>query len=126
MFYINFTNRCKERDISPTALLKLLNISTSKLTAWKNGSMPNSEFLIPISEYLCCSIDYLLLGKEAPQALSPSENEIINIFRQLPYEKQVSIRERALVYLEESLKSTSSESSAEFADKLDVKTKKPA
>jgi hypothetical protein len=71
-------------------------------------------------------IDYLLLGKDSPQMLSSIENEVIAIFRQLPYDKQISIRERALVYLEDSIKSTSSETAAEFADGLDVKTKKLA
>jgi transcriptional regulator with XRE-family HTH domain len=126
MFYLNFTNRCKDSGISPTALLRTLNISTSKLTAWKNGSMPNSEFLIPISEYLQCSIDYLLLGKESYQSLNEPENELISIFRKLPYEKQISIRERALVYLEDSIKSTSSKTAAEFSDELGVITKKLA
>ena len=60
MFYEIFEKKCREKGISPTATLKKLKISTSKLTAWKNGSMPNSEFLIPISEFLGVSIDYLL------------------------------------------------------------------
>ena len=62
MFYEIFEKKCREKGISPTATLKKLKISTSKLTAWKNGSMPNSEFLIPISEFLGVSIDYLLTG----------------------------------------------------------------
>ena len=46
MFYEIFEKKCRENGISPTATLKKLKISTSKLTAWKNGSMPNSELLI--------------------------------------------------------------------------------
>ena len=64
MFYENFTKLCYERDISPTATLQKLKISTSKLTAWKNGSLPSASVLILLSEFFGISIDYLLIGKE--------------------------------------------------------------
>lgn len=67
-FYERFDTECKKKGTTPTALLKLLNISTSKITAWKNGSMPGSEWIIPISEALGVSIEYLLTGKETSSA----------------------------------------------------------
>lgn len=74
-FNERFKQSCKENGISPTALLKKLKISTSKLTAWNNGSMPNSEFLIPISESLGVSIDYLLKGNEIPASQNTVEKK---------------------------------------------------
>ena len=98
MFYEIFEKTCRENDISPTATLKKLKISTSKLTAWKNGSMPNSEFLIPISEFLGVSIDYLLTGKEKEQKttliLSDIEEKLINDFRNLSPQGQDYIRQQ--------------------------------
>lgn len=92
MFYEIFEKTCRENGISPTATLKKLKISTSKLTAWKNGSMPNSEFLIPISEFLGVSIDYLLTGKEKESKttviLSDIEEKLINDFRNLSQQGQ--------------------------------------
>lgn len=84
MFFERFKQLCIENNISPTALLKKLNISTSKLTAWKNGSMPNSELLIPISEQLNVSIDFLLTGNNNFLMLEPEEQELLDIFRELP------------------------------------------
>lgn len=63
-FFERFDNECKKKGTTPTALLKSLKISTSKLTAWKNGSMPSSEWVVLISEALGTSIEYLLTGKE--------------------------------------------------------------
>ena len=98
MFYEIFEKKCRENGISPTATLKKLKISTSKLTAWKNGSMPNSEFLIPISEFLGVSIDYLLTGKEKESKstviLSDIEEKLINDFRNLSPQGQDYIRQQ--------------------------------
>lgn len=63
-FFERFDAECKKQDTTPTALLKSLNISTSKLTAWKKGAMPSSEWVILISEELGVSIEYLLTGKD--------------------------------------------------------------
>jgi transcriptional regulator with XRE-family HTH domain len=118
---------CLNNNISGVEIGKILGLKKSPLTDWKNGkSKPTLEQFAIICEYYAISSDYLLFGKILEDNLTPDESTLLNNFRQLPYEKQVSIRERALVYLEESLKNTSSESSAEFADKLDAKTKKLA
>ncbi len=74
MFYENFTNLCNANSISPTATLQKLNISTSKLTAWKNSSTPSAADLLLISEFFCVSTDYLLKGKE--QVLITKDNNI--------------------------------------------------
>ena len=60
--------------------------------------MPNSEFLIPISEFLGVSIDYLLTGKEKEQKttliLSDIEEKLINDFRNLSPQGQDYIRQQ--------------------------------
>ena len=98
MFYEIFEKNCRQNGISPTATLKKLKISTAKLTAWKNGSMPNSEFLIPISEFLGVSIDYLLTVKEKESKstviLSDIEEKLINDFRNLSPQGQDYIRQQ--------------------------------
>lgn len=63
MFYENFKKLCEMNKTTPTAVLKELNISTSKGTAWKKGSEPNSKYIILISDYFNVPTDYLL-GKE--------------------------------------------------------------
>ena len=56
MFYENFSTICKERDIAPSALLRKMNVSTSKLDLWKNGSLPKQEMLARLAEELKCSV----------------------------------------------------------------------
>lgn len=63
MFYENFKKLCDLNNTTPTAVLKKLNISTSKGTAWKKGSEPNSKYIILISDFFNVPTDYLL-GKE--------------------------------------------------------------
>lgn len=104
MFYDTFTNICKEKGYSPTSVLQRLNISTSKLTAWKNGSMPNSSFLLPISEFLEVSTDYLLTGKEKNSLevkLTDDEQEIVNIYRELTDLNKARLTERGQSLLEQ-------------------------
>lgn len=97
MFYENFTDLCKIRGFSPTSILQKLNISTSKLTAWKNGSMPNASFVVLIAEFFNVSTDYLLTGKEKISSLELTENEqrIIDIFKSLTETQQGQVIERA-------------------------------
>lgn len=51
----------KERKITQTQLAKAIDVSTGNVTDWKNGkSIPNSEKLTEIADYLGCSVHYLL------------------------------------------------------------------
>lgn len=97
MFYEIFTMLCNKKKISPTATLKEIGVSTSKLTAWKNGSTPSVAVLILISEFFNVSIDYLVYGKERivnePErekikSVDAKEQRLLNAFRALPLEEQ--------------------------------------
>lgn len=82
MFYEVFTLLCKNHGIKPTAALQKLNISTSKLTAWKKGSLPSANVLILLSEFFCVSIDYLLKGYEF-RTSNKNEQEHMKKYRTL-------------------------------------------
>lgn len=100
MFYNRLQQRCSELQTTPTALAKELCISTSNVTNWKKGTMPNGDVLIRLSEFLNISIDYLLTGKEPnaaqtdtpasalPTILSDDETNLIELYRKLPERKQ--------------------------------------
>lgn len=103
MFYEIFTKLCNEKDISPTATLQNLKISTSKLTAWKNGSLPSASVLILLSEYFQVSIDYLLKGKEkniSENKLTQNEHEMLEVFQNFDDREQVKIIGRMEEWLE--------------------------
>lgn len=78
MFYNRLQQCCTKLNTTPTALAKELNISTSNVTNWKKGTMPNGEVLIRLSEFLNVSIDYLLTGKEPATKTSVSDDSIAN------------------------------------------------
>lgn len=55
------------RNITVTAVTAQLNISESNVTNWKNGTMPNREVSVRLSELLKLSTDFLLKVDNAEQ-----------------------------------------------------------
>lgn len=65
MFYDNFDKLCTKIGTSPTAFTKnVLGLSTSKVTAWKNGSLPKYEILQKIADVFDCSVGALFDGDD--------------------------------------------------------------
>lgn len=89
MFYNRLKQLCKSKNTSITAVLKALNISTSKGTAWKNGSAPSSEIVIKLAEYFNVSTDFLLgLSDEPHRKIKLSD--VDTILPSYPNEKFVT------------------------------------
>lgn len=76
MFYDVFNNLCISNNTTVTGVLKALGISTSKGTAWKNGSTPNGEVLSKIAAYFNVTTDYLL-GNDTSTTKDPATDEEI-------------------------------------------------
>lgn len=94
MFYEIFTKLCNKIGLSPTETLKRMNLSTSKLTAWKNGSIPNGTTLLLISEFFDVSIDYLLTGLEKSSPtddFSQNELEMLEVFQKFNEREQLKL-----------------------------------
>lgn len=65
MFYEQFKKLCEQKGTTPTAFVRdILKISTSKVTAWKNGSIPKIGILQDIAKYFGVTVGYLFDGKE--------------------------------------------------------------
>lgn len=75
MFYNNLTELCARNDTTVTTLLKELKLSTSKGTAWKNGSVPNGEVLALIASHFNVTTDYLLGVKADKQQKNEVERD---------------------------------------------------
>ena len=52
MFYVQFEHICREKGTTPTAVVRKLGISSSKITAWKRGSKPKMDMLATLAAYL--------------------------------------------------------------------------
>lgn len=89
MFYDNFYRACKAKNQKPSPVAIKCGGTKSSSTSWKKGASPNSDIVTKIAEYLEVSTDFLLLGKETVDSLSPIEQELIDSFRKLsPNEQQ--------------------------------------
>lgn len=67
MFFDRLQFICSQdrvKDVS--GLLRELNLSTSKGTAWRGGSIPKGDVLTKIADYFHVSIDYLLCRTDDP------------------------------------------------------------
>lgn len=70
MFYDTLKNVCSTNNTTVSGLVKELGLSTSKVTAWKNGSIPKADTVAKIADYLDVSVDYLLGRTDSPTAIN--------------------------------------------------------
>ncbi len=91
MIYKQLAELCASIGTTPTNFVKdVLKLSSSKVTAWKNGSIPKSEILIQIANYFGVTVGYLFDGKKSsPSELSEEEQECLSVFRELTRDDQM-------------------------------------
>ena len=68
MFYQILDNLCKKNGTTVTAVLKELNISTSKGTAWKNGSIPNADIVLKLAQHFHVSMEFMMGAVDVDRA----------------------------------------------------------
>lgn len=102
MFYDQLEYLCEKEGTTPTAFVKdTLGLSTSKITAWKNGSIPKYGILEMISNHFNVSISFLFEDSTTlKSALSDEENELINKYKALSSSDKGRILERIDVLTE--------------------------
>lgn len=86
MFYDQLNKLCKENNTTPTAFVtEQLGLSSSKITAWKSGSIPKYGILKKIADFFNVPVSFLfaedtdILGKD----LEDREQDLISIFKKL-------------------------------------------
>jgi transcriptional regulator with XRE-family HTH domain len=91
VFFEQFEKLCNENNTTPTRFtLDVLHLSSSKVTAWKNGSIPKYEILTTIANYFNVSVGFLFDGeqKSSSNELSKYEQEFSGIFKNLTTDQQ--------------------------------------
>lgn len=73
MFFKRFESLCIKSGSDVSNTLRALGLSTSKGTAWRNGSIPNGEILLKIASYFHVSTDYLLGNTDDPRPTGKKE-----------------------------------------------------
>ena len=84
----------ERRGLTAYGLSKKLGVNTTTTSNWKQrGTDPPAKYIIPICEYLGCSMEYLLTGQETEKAPIPgiSENgrEMLELYERLPERDQL-------------------------------------
>lgn len=78
VFYDRFIELCKERGVSPSAVMVAIGLNKSNATFWKKGSIPKGDTLRKLADYFGVSIDYLLnLTNEDKDELQAAENLLV-------------------------------------------------
>ena len=100
MFYEQFEILCRKNGTSPTKFtVDELGLSSSKVTAWKNGSIPKYGILKQIADFFGVSVGYLFDG-EQKNALSENARRIVELFDELTPTQQGEIIGRAALLAE--------------------------
>lgn len=85
-FKENFNRICREKGTTPTALCKKLGESTSKVSAWNNGSLPKEEMMLRLAQELNCSVMDFFADDISEHTIEPEnddETDILRIYRLL-------------------------------------------
>lgn len=85
LFADNLKRLCKINNTTPTALCKELGLSTSKVSAWYNGSLPKQEIMLQLAKRLNCSVmDFFEDDDdEKVEPANDDERDILAIYRKL-------------------------------------------
>ena len=73
MFLERLLSLCAKNGTDISNVLRALNLSTSKGTAWRKGSVPNGEILLILAKYFNTSTDYLLGNTDDPTTAGKKE-----------------------------------------------------
>lgn len=73
MFIERLLSLCSENGTDISNVLRSLGLSTSKGTAWRNGSIPNGDILLKLANYFHVSTDYLLGNMDDPTPAGQKE-----------------------------------------------------
>ena len=113
MFFEQLSKLCEEKNTTPTKFVTdVLHLSSSKVTAWKNGSIPKYEILIAIAQYFSVTVGTLFDGKNAInesdrinndiKVVDSNEKVMLDLFRKLSEKEQDRIIGRLEVMVEQS------------------------
>ncbi|HBI84830.1 MAG TPA: hypothetical protein DDX71_00865 [Ruminococcus sp.] len=96
MLYDNFSALCADAGLTPTKFTTdILKLSSSKVTMWKNGSIPKIEILQEIADYFGVSVGYLFDGGDVVKldSLSSDERELLENYKRLNDKQKSNVSE---------------------------------
>lgn len=79
MFYENLKKLCDEHKTTPTAVAKIVGMSSAAPVYWKRGSIPKSNTLQKIADYFGVTTDALLTSRQPESRLHTEQGEKIAV-----------------------------------------------
>ena len=103
MFFEQFSKLCLANNTTPTRFtIDILKLSSSNVTAWKNGSIPKYKTLKTIADHFNVTVGFLFDGESAlPAGLTADERRIVDIYRKLTECNKSRLEERGLIFIEQ-------------------------
>lgn len=109
MYYQNFEELCKQRNIKPNKVSKETGVSTATLTSWKQGKYtPKPDKLKLIADFFNVSLEFLMRNEDVQWnpteqtmdytiSLSEEEQDLLMEYRKADETQKEMIR-RILAY----------------------------
>ena len=109
MYYQNFEELCKQRNIKPNKVSKETGVSTATLTSWKQGKYtPKPDKLKLIADFFNVSLEFLMRNEDVQWnpfeqtidytiSLSEEEQDLLMKYRKADATQKEMIR-RILAY----------------------------
>ena len=103
-FFERLKNELDYQNLTRADLSRALDIPTSSIRNWKEGSMPAADVALKIARFLNVSLEYLIDGTNPPQViirkeekkdseLSDGEKEIVELYRELSDDDKEEIKD---------------------------------
>ena len=93
MYGLMIQNLRKSHKLSQKELGDHLGIGVSTISMWESEKRaPDHTHLMAMAELFHVSVDYILYGKVDEVKLSRDEQEVLDLFRQLPIEQKFEIK----------------------------------
>lgn len=100
--YARFLNIITEKGITPYGVSKNTGVATSTLSDWKNGkSMPKSDKMKAISDYIGSSTDFIVYGKTKSEStqMGKEHAELLRMYEMLTSDEKEQILNTMKLFL---------------------------
>lgn len=94
MFYDKYVVLCKQKGVSPSKAAEEAGFAKSLVTKWRNNKIdiPSADIIGKLSDYFNITVSELL-GEDQQKEISPSqltegEELMLDLFRQIPKDRQ--------------------------------------
>ena len=83
MFWESFLILCSAKGITPSEVVRDLEIAIGSVTKWKNGSVPSQKNLVRIADYFGTTVGNLMGYTTQDSLYTEQEKNLLNLIKAL-------------------------------------------